>query len=101
MSSPSASPDTRPDRTLYAINLCSSAIGYALTISAAIVNRRFLPWYGLIPLTMSVVVSIAALANRHKPNPQRPYADLAVAMSFAVILVPTYVHMHSNGQFPS
>lgn len=92
MASSSASPGMGSDLTLRAVAIFSSIIGGTLVIIAGIANRRVLPFLGLIPLGMSLLLSLATLASKYRPVPHKPYADLIVAVAFALFLIPSYVY---------
>jgi uncharacterized membrane protein YhaH (DUF805 family) len=77
----------RPDRTLRIITIVAFVPALALLIPSGVVTARPLPAIGLVPMAMSLVVSMAALASKKSSSRMRPMADSIVAVSLMIVMV--------------
>jgi uncharacterized membrane protein YhaH (DUF805 family) len=93
MASPSRpSNGRRPDRTLRIITIVAFVPALALLIPSGVVTARPLPAIGLVPMAMSLVISMAALGSKKSPSKMRPMADSIVAVSLMIVMVFRSVH---------
>jgi len=74
--------------------------GLILLLIAGFSTRNELPFVNIVPLTLSVLLSLAAVASKDRPMPWIMYADLCMAIFIVSVLIPTYVHSDSNTQHP-
>ena len=91
-SPPSVYNGRRPDRTLRIITIVAFVPALALLIPSGVVTARPLPAIGLVPMAMSLVVSMAALGSKKSSSRMRPMADSIVAVSLMIVMVFRSVH---------
>ena len=97
MASPSSpSNGRRPDRTLRIITIVAFIPALALLTPSGVVTARPLPAIGLVPMAMSLVVSMAALGSKKSSSRMRPMADSIVAVSLMIVMVFRSVHSLSR-----
>jgi uncharacterized membrane protein YhaH (DUF805 family) len=95
MASPSGTPNGRPDRALRITTIIAFVPALALLIPSGVVTAKPLPAIGLVPMAMSLVVSLAALTSKKSSVRMRPTADTIVAASLMVVMVFRCVANHS------
>ncbi|KAM0692419.1 hypothetical protein Q7P36_008622 [Cladosporium allicinum] len=86
----------RPDRTLRIITIVAFVPALALLIPSGVVTARPLPAIGLVPMAMSLVVSMAALASKKSSSRMRPMADSIVAVSLMIVMVFSWITIAEN-----
>lgn len=91
MAPSSVTPHEYSDRQLRVITVFSFVPGMILLAVGGISTKNALPYIGMIPTTFSALLGLTALVSRQKPNPQRPFEDLILAIVSIAILIPTYV----------
>jgi predicted nucleic acid binding AN1-type Zn finger protein len=96
MESPSSTSNGRPDRTLRIVTIVAIIPALALLIPSGVVTAKPLPAIGLVPMAMSAVVSMAALASKKSSTRVRPTADVIVATSLMIVMVFRLVHCLSR-----
>jgi hypothetical protein len=96
MASPPSPPNGRPDRTLRIVTIVAFVPALALLIPSGVVTAKPLPAIGLVPMAMSLVVSMAALGSKKSLTRMRPMADTIVATSLMIVMVFRSVHSLSR-----
>jgi len=87
MANSSKASNGRPDRTLRIITIVAFIPALALLIPSGVVTAKPLPAIGLVPMAMSLVVSMAALSSKKSAVNIRPTADAIVASSLMIVMV--------------
>ena len=91
MNIPPKIPGVYADRTLRIVTIAAMAPAFPLLLAAGVLTGRALPALGLVPMAMSLAVSLAALTSKKSSIRTKPTADLIVAASLAFIMVLRFV----------
>lgn len=96
MENQSSPSNGRPDRALRITTIVTFVPALALLIPSGVVTARPLPAIGLVPMAMSLVVSMAALTSNKSSVRMRPTADTIVALSLMTVMVFRFVRTLSR-----
>jgi hypothetical protein len=87
---PSAPEDGRSDRQLRIFTIAAIIPAFALLVPSGVITYQPLPAIGLVPMAMSALLGLAALAGRNMSSYGRTWADIIVAISLLAVLIPRY-----------
>lgn len=91
MENQSSPSNGRPDRALRITTIVNFVPALALLIPSGVVTAKPLPAIGLVPMAMSLVVSMAALTSNKSSVRMRPTADTIVALSLMTVMIFRFV----------